>query len=142
MVNIIQTDGGAFPKTIAELKAAVDPGDPAIGTLACYESTPPHIYRYFCKLCSAWIFYTLDNRPQIVDLPIGLLAAPDGARAEVFLSWRYRDSPNWRDNTQGGWREWLVDRVVATAEEFRILRAYPKSWKRLQAETSNQIIQD
>jgi hypothetical protein len=134
LANITQADGGAFPKTIAELKAAVDAGDQAVGTLACYDSSPPHIYRYFCKTCSACVFYTWDHRPQTVDLAVGLLAAPDGARAEGFLSWRYGDPPSWMDDTQGGWREGLTNRVVATAEEFRIARDYPKSWKRLLAE--------
>ena len=139
LANITQTDGGAFPNTIAELKAAVDAGDPAVGTIACYESSPPHIHRYFCKGCSACIFYTWDHRPHMVDLPVGLLGAPDGARAEGFLSWRFGETPSWADDTKGGWREGLVQRVVANAEEFRIARDYPKSWKRLQEEAQTRL---
>ncbi|RFU30671.1 hypothetical protein B7463_g5656, partial [Scytalidium lignicola] len=138
LANISQPDGGAFPKTIAELKTAVDAGDPAVGTLAYYESSPPHIQRYFCKRCSATVFYASDNRPQTVDLPIGLLEAADGARAEGFLSWNYGGTPTWVDDTKGGWREGLVKRVLADAEAFRISQDYPKGWKRVQQEAKEE----
>ncbi|KAB2573622.1 hypothetical protein DBV05_g7712 [Lasiodiplodia theobromae] len=131
--NISQADGGAFPRTMAELKAAVDAGDPAVGTLAYYQSSPG-VHRYFCKTCSTSAFYVCDDRPQIVDLAIGLLEAPDGARAEGFLSWTYGDVPEWMDDTKGGWREGLMKRVQADAEAFRIARGYPKSWRRLEKE--------
>lgn len=131
LANISQADGGAFPKTTAELKAAVDAGDSAVGTLAYYQSSPD-VQRYFCKVCSASAFYACDDRPEIVAVAIGLLDAPSGARAEGYLSWSFGDTPTWVNDTRGGWREGLVSRVQADAEEFRIARNYPKSWTRLE----------
>lgn len=133
LANIAQADGGAFPKTTAELQAAVDAGDPAVGTLAYYRSSPD-VQRYFCKVCSTSAFYACDDRPEIVDVAVGLLEASDGARAEGFLSWSLGDTPGWVDDTKGGWREGLMKRVQADAEEFRIARDYPKSWRRLEKE--------
>jgi hypothetical protein len=108
--NICQADGSAFPKTIAELKAAVDTGDPAIGTLAHYPSSLD-IQRHFCKFCSASAFYACDDKPEIVGVAIGLLEAPDGARAEGFLSWSFGDIPTCVNNAKGGWRERLIKRI-------------------------------
>lgn len=133
--DITQVDGGPFPKTMEELKAAVDAGDPAIGTLASYQSSPG-IQRYFCKVCSASIFFSSSKRPTIIDVPVGILGALDGARAERYLSWTLGDAPTWIDDVKGGWREGFVARVVANAEEFRATKNYPKSWKRLQKEGS------
>ncbi|KAF2672525.1 hypothetical protein BT63DRAFT_422977 [Microthyrium microscopicum] len=125
--------GKAFPVSTAELKAAVDADDPQMGTLAYYKSSPD-VQRYFCKNCSAMVFYAVDDRPDIVDVAIGLLNAPDGARAESFLSWTFGDSPSWADDTKGGWREGLWQRVQAEAEQWRNERGYPKSWKSIQQE--------
>lgn len=136
LANISQADGGAFPKTTVELKAAVDAGDPSIGTLAYYKSSPD-VQRYFCKVCSASVFYACDERPEIVDLAIGLLEAPDGARAEGFLSWSYGDTPAWVEDNQGGWRDGMWKRVQADAEQYRIARDYPKSWRRLAKEAKS-----
>ncbi|EOD45576.1 putative duf636 domain-containing protein [Neofusicoccum parvum UCRNP2] len=133
LANIARADGGAFPNTTAELKKAVDAGDPAVGTLTYYQSSPD-VQRYFCKICSASAFYACDDRPEIVDVAVGLLEAPEGARAESFLSWSLGDDPAWVDDTKGGWREGLMKRVQADAEEFRIAKGYPKSWRRLEKE--------
>ena len=138
LANISQRDGGAFPKAMAELKAAVDAGDSAVGTLAYYQSSPD-VQRYFCKVCSTSVFYACEGRPEIVDVAIGLLEAPDGARAEGYLSWSFGDTPSWVDDTRGGWREGLVKRVLADAEEFRIARDYPKSWRRLEKEANSGL---
>lgn len=99
LANIAQADGGALPKTTAELQAAVDAGDPAVGTLAYYRSSPD-VRRYFCRVCSASAFYACDDRPEIVDVAVGLLEAPDGARAEGLLSWGLGDTPGWVDDTK------------------------------------------
>ncbi|KAI2615799.1 Mss4-like protein [Hypomontagnella submonticulosa] len=138
LTDISQANGNAFPRTTGELKAAVDTGDSAIGTLAYYQSSGD-VQRYFCKVCSASAFYACDERPEIVDLAIGLLEAPDGARAEGYLSWDFGNTPAWVNDTRGGWREGLAKRVQADAEEFRIARDYPKNWKRLQKEAKGGL---
>ncbi|KAK7041700.1 hypothetical protein VNI00_008989 [Paramarasmius palmivorus] len=88
--------------TTKELRKLVDDKNPAVGTLAYYASSPD-VQRYFCSKCSACVFYAADDRPDIVDVAIGLLVA-DGARAEGFLSWN-RDKVGWSQDVKGGWRE-------------------------------------
>ncbi|KAI9664768.1 MAG: hypothetical protein M1821_006216 [Bathelium mastoideum] len=136
LANISQADGSAFPNSMAKLKAAVDAGDSAVGTLAYHQSSPD-VHRYFCKVCSASAFFVRNDRPNIADVAIGLLDAPDGARAEGFLSWTFGDSLQWVNDTKGGWREGLMKRVQADAEEFRIAKGYPKSWRRLEEEAQS-----
>lgn len=133
--NEQDTTTKGFPNTIAELQAAVDAGDPSVGTLAYYASSAD-VQRYFCKVCSASVFYACndDDRMDVVDVAIGLLEAPDGARAESFLSWDYGNNPTWSDDVKGGWRERMVERVQTEAEAFRIARGYPKSRRRLEKE--------
>lgn len=133
LANISQADGGAFPRTMWELKEAIEIGDSKVGSLAYYQSSPD-VLRFFCKKCSTSTFYTCEDRPEIADIAIGLLEAPDGARAESFLSLSFGDTPIWVDDTKGGWREGLMKRVQSDAEEFRIARDYPKSWRRLAKE--------
>jgi hypothetical protein len=123
-------DRSTFPKTTQELKAAVDAQNAIIGTLAYYQSSPD-VQRYFCKVCSATAFYAVDDRPVTVDVAIGLLDAPDGARAESFLSWGFGGDFTWIDDTKGGWREGFMKRVQREAEAWRIERGYPKSWRRI-----------
>ncbi|KXJ85537.1 hypothetical protein Micbo1qcDRAFT_180688 [Microdochium bolleyi] len=47
----------------------------------------PDVQRYFCRRCSASVFYAVDDRPDIVDLAVGLLWSPNGAHAENLLAW-------------------------------------------------------
>ena len=133
LADISQANGGTFPKNMTELKAAVDMDDPEVGTLTYYQSSPG-AHRYFCKRCSASVFYVCDSRPEIADVAIGLLEAPDGARAEKYLSWTLGDALMWVDDARGGWREGLMKRVQADAEGFRIASNYPVSWRRLAEE--------
>jgi len=72
-----------------------------------------------------------------VDVAVGLLDAPDGARAESFLSWGLGGPFSWMEDTKGGWREGFMQRVRAEAEEWRIGRGYPKSWRRLAMEEAS-----
>lgn len=127
LANVTQGDGDAFPKTMAKLKAAVDAADPLIGTLAYYQSSSG-VQRYFCKICSTSAFLASDDRPEAVGVPVGLLEASDGSRAESFLSWGFGDSPVGVDDTKGGWREGIIKRVLADAGKFRVARDYPRSW--------------
>lgn len=121
-----------FPKHTADLKALVDSKDPAVGTLAYYQSSPD-VQRYFCSTCSATIFYATDSRPEIVDVAIGLLEASDGARAEGFLSWAFGVIGR-MDDAAGGWRYGLYERVAKECEDWRISRGYPKNWMRIRRE--------
>ena len=57
------------------------------GTLKEYRSSHDTI-RYHCGTCNASVFYTNDDRDDLVDVAVGLLDAPEGARAETWLDWR------------------------------------------------------
>ncbi|RMZ84328.1 hypothetical protein DV738_g520, partial [Chaetothyriales sp. CBS 135597] len=133
LASITQADGGAFPTTVTELKAAVDAGERTVGSLTYYQSSP-NVWRYFCKVCFASAFFSCENRPGIVHVPIGLLEASEGARAERFLSWELGDSPEWVNDTKGGWREGLTERALVEAEEFRLAKGLPTSLRRLKDE--------
>lgn len=130
LANVTHTDGGVFPKTVAELKAAVDVGETMLGTLAYYQSSP-NVQRYFCKVCSTSASCVCDDMPKVVKVAVGLLGASDGARAEGSLSWSFGDTPTGLSDTRGGWRERLIKSAQADAEKFRIARDYPKSCTRL-----------
>ncbi|KAH7071025.1 Mss4-like protein [Paraphoma chrysanthemicola] len=121
------------PRTVtnaSELKSLVDKKDPAIGTLR-YYSASESADRYFCRTCSACVFYTNDLRPEIIDIAIGLLEASDGARAESLLSWPYGARIGHHEDADGGWRGKLFDKIEEEAEEYRVQRKYPKNWQRL-----------
>ncbi|KAH7163358.1 Mss4-like protein [Dactylonectria estremocensis] len=133
-----QPEGVGFPRTSSELKAAVcsDDRDPRFGTLAIYESSPD-VQRYFCSHCSASVFYAVDDRPEMVDVAIGLLESPSGARAEDFLVWGLGSEIGSKADTVGGWRETFVAGVQKEADVWRIARGYPKSWRRIAKEEAD-----
>ncbi|KAF2464434.1 uncharacterized protein BDR25DRAFT_296663 [Lindgomyces ingoldianus] len=127
-------NGKVFPRNTSELKAAVDRKDSSIGTLTYYASSP-NVQRYFCGSCGACVFYAADDRPDIVDVAIGVLEASDGARAEGFHSWALGKVGSIGD-TKGGWREGLMARVEKECEEWREQRGYPKNWRRVEREAA------
>ena len=43
--------------------------------------------RYFCSQCGATVFYRREERPDLLDVSVGLLDAEEGARAESWLMW-------------------------------------------------------
>lgn len=57
------------------------------GSLKRYRSSADAT-RYFCKDCGATIFYEGHERPALFDVAVGLIEAPEGARAESLLEWR------------------------------------------------------
>jgi len=57
------------------------------GTLKHYRSSDVAT-RHFCDTCGATVFWDGDERPQLIDVAVGLLNAPEGARAESWLDWR------------------------------------------------------
>ena len=56
------------------------------GTLKAYQSKPG-VTRRFCGRCGATAFWDGDWRPTLIDVGVGLLDAPSGARAEEWLDW-------------------------------------------------------
>lgn len=125
--------GREFPGNKKDLAAAIDAGDERLGTLGYYQSSPD-VHRYFCETCSAVIFFASDEREEVVDIAVGVLDSPDGARAEGFLSWTLGGAVAWAKDCKGGWREGMLNRVVDEAEKWRVERGYPKNRKRIEVE--------
>jgi hypothetical protein len=119
------SNNSSFPKDTKELKAAVSKKgpdrDPRLGTLEYFASSED-VQRYFCSRCSASVFYAVDDRPELVDLAVGLLDSEDGARAESLLCWSMvKTLPKfvWRDDMLNGWRKPWLESVEAEAEAHR-----------------------
>jgi hypothetical protein len=56
-------------------------------TLKSFKSSED-VTRYHCGRCGASVFYWADSRPEVIDVAVGLLQAPSGARAEEWLDWK------------------------------------------------------
>lgn len=57
-----------------------------MGTLKRYASSPG-VWREFCGVCGATVFWHCEWRPDLVDVSVGLLDPAEGARAENWLDW-------------------------------------------------------
>ncbi|GAB1314795.1 hypothetical protein MFIFM68171_05005 [Madurella fahalii] len=131
-------ESGGFPLDTVELQAAVEAKDgrqrdPRFGTLAIYASSPD-VQRYFCSRCSASVFYAVNDRPGFLDVAVGVLDSPDGARAESVISWAFGGDMVWRVDMVGSWRENLMHAVESESEQWRVERGYPKNWHRVASE--------
>ncbi|KAF4966816.1 hypothetical protein FSARC_5531 [Fusarium sarcochroum] len=124
-----------FPRNTHELKDAVQScsRDPRYGTLAMYRSSPD-VQRYFCLRCSATVFYAVDDRPDVIDVAVGLLHASEGARAESLLAWHLGAKMMAEGDLVGGWREGFAKSVKEASEQWRIKKGVPKTWARLASE--------
>ncbi|KAL2072105.1 hypothetical protein VTL71DRAFT_11448 [Oculimacula yallundae] len=71
--NIFQEDG--------------TPIDFTMGTLKNYVSSDG-VQREFCGTCGATAFWRCEERPDLIDVSVGLLDPKEGARAENWLYWR------------------------------------------------------
>lgn len=56
----------------------------ASGAIQHYRSSSKAV-RYFCQICGAATFYSQDKSPEIMKVAVGVLDAPEGARAESWL---------------------------------------------------------
>ncbi|KAE9369722.1 hypothetical protein N431DRAFT_427876 [Stipitochalara longipes BDJ] len=56
------------------------------GTMKTYESSKD-IWREFCRVCGATIFWHCKERPELLDVSVGLLDPKEGARVESWLDW-------------------------------------------------------
>ncbi|KAJ9414288.1 hypothetical protein FOXG_12176 [Fusarium oxysporum f. sp. lycopersici 4287] len=134
-----KTNGSNFPRNTHDLKSAVDnpDRDPRYGTLAIYRSSPD-VQRYFCSRCSATVFYTVDDRPEVIDVAVALLHAPEGARAESILTWHLGAKMMGEWDFGRGWRKDLAMSVKDTSERWRIEKGYPKTWRRIAFEDAEK----
>ncbi|KAF2444479.1 hypothetical protein P171DRAFT_389262, partial [Karstenula rhodostoma CBS 690.94] len=79
--------GWAFPEKSHITLADGSPYRPLFGTLKAYKSSMD-VDRTFCDTCGAVVTYTCGDRPNFVDVAVGLLDAESGVRAEEWLEWR------------------------------------------------------
>ncbi|KEF58878.1 uncharacterized protein A1O9_03721 [Exophiala aquamarina CBS 119918] len=56
------------------------------GTLKQVESSAG-CFREFCDTCGATVFWHCRERPELIDVSVGLLRAIEGSRAESWLDW-------------------------------------------------------
>lgn len=91
------------------------------GILQSYESSPG-VVREFCPRCGATVFWHDRWRPDLVDVSVGLLRAPEGARAERWLRW-WTDRVSFAEDTEtqrhGEVARWARRLVDGLAEGLR-----------------------
>lgn len=79
----VHRDGESTDQTsIQPLEFETLPG----GILKNYSSSPG-VIREFCPNCGATVFWHDEWRPELIDVSVGLLCAPEGARADSWLDW-------------------------------------------------------
>ncbi|MCJ1290330.1 hypothetical protein MMC34_001866 [Xylographa carneopallida] len=76
----------AFVPKVNIHKTTGNPLDFNLATLKRYTISRG-AYREFCGKCGAVVFWHCDERPDLVDVSVGLLNAGSGARAEEWLEW-------------------------------------------------------
>lgn len=108
--NIVLADGQPFKREFGSLKA--------------YRSSAD-VTRRFCGGCGASVFWDGDFRPTLIDVAVGLLDAPTGARAEEWLEWEtnrvsFREFAHNNaliDGLEEGMRSWDQERKSKPSEE-------------------------
>lgn len=68
--------------------------------LRSYESSPG-VLRESCVQCGATVFWHDKWRPDLIDVSVGLLDAPEGARAEGWLEW-WKDRVSFAEDVDNG----------------------------------------
>ncbi|OTA95411.1 hypothetical protein M434DRAFT_69408 [Hypoxylon sp. CO27-5] len=87
------------------------------GILQSYQSSPG-VLREFCPRCGATVFWHDRWRPDLIDVSLGLLDAPEGARAQRWLEWWYgrvsfeEDADNERFGEVASWARNLVGNLA------------------------------
>ena len=76
----------------------------------------------------------MDDRPNVIDVAVGLLHAPEGARAESVLTWNLGAQMMSEKEFGDTWRGNLVKSVKAGSEKWRTRNGYEKTWFRANIE--------
>jgi len=84
---------------ISLMRDGSQPFIPKFGTLTSFESSDD-VVRRFCSECGATVFWHGNSRPSLIDVAVGLYAAPEGARAESWLEWSTNRVSYREDSTQ------------------------------------------
>ncbi|KAK8062647.1 hypothetical protein PG997_014744 [Apiospora hydei] len=84
------------------------------GTLKTYKSSAPNT-RGFCGVCGATVFLATKHREPtaaqaVLNVAMGLLRAPEGVKAEDWVTWR-AGKPAWAEDAKGYDEEFTVGLV-------------------------------
>lgn len=76
----------------AQIQPSMPPELAPFGTMKTFASSPG-VLRSFCGVCGATVFFSCDDRKpsddkHVVDISVGILRAPEGVKAETWLTWR------------------------------------------------------
>lgn len=128
-----QSDGlPGFPASLEGLYNATvkdeHERDRRLGSLSVYRSSDS-VKRYFCSRCSACIFYAAEKRHDVLNIAMGVLDSPEGARAEGAFMWLLGGPVQHRDDAVDGWREGWLKAVEADSEAWRVKRCFPEWWR-------------
>jgi hypothetical protein len=85
-----------------------------VGILRTYESSPG-VLRESCVNCGATVFWHDKWRPELIDVSVGLLEAPEGARAESLLDW-WKGRTSFAEETDNGREGLVAERAVGLIE--------------------------
>ena len=86
------------------------PLDFSSGSLQQYQSSTG-IFREFCRVCGATVFWHSKERPDLIDVSVGLLRSNGGARAEDWLEW---------ETGRVSFKEDALDQELVTALELAL----------------------
>lgn len=90
----------------------------SMGTLRQFQSSEG-IYREFCSSCGATVFWHCDERPDLIDVSVGLLHAESGARAESWLEW-WTERVSFEENAQN---KALISRLGMGLKNWAVVKA-------------------
>jgi hypothetical protein len=90
--------------------------------LRTYESSPG-VLRESCVNCGATVFWHDKWRPELIDVSVGLLDAPEGSRAESWLEW-WRQRVSFLEDAGNGRFGTVATKAIALIEGLELgLRA-------------------
>lgn len=94
---------------------------PLRNPLRSYESSRG-VFREFCHVCGATVFWHSNVRPDLIDVSVGLLQAREGARAESLLEWWLERCSFAEDaglDREGWVKDWAESLIRGLEEEMR-----------------------
>ncbi|KAI1867842.1 uncharacterized protein JN550_006649 [Neoarthrinium moseri] len=86
------------------------------GILRSYESSPG-VLRESCVKCGATVFWHDKWRPDLIDVSVGLLDAPEGTRAEEWLKW-WKARVSFSEDVSNGRSGMVAARAKALVESL------------------------
>lgn len=110
----VHEEGHPEQQSIQQLDFNTLPG----GVLKSYSSSPG-VIREFCPNCGATVFWHDQWRPDLIDVSVGLLRAPEGARADTWLDW-WRGRVSFTEETGSQRTGTALRRALALIERLEV----------------------